>query len=184
MIVGRQHAVRDRGAADAVEAVAARDDVAGQRVLGAVLAVADRRPVALEPVERRHLGLELDRRAVRDARGDQVLHHLLLAVDRHHLAGDQLGEMHVDQLAVAEADVDRLVDHAFAPQPLVEAELVHQVDGALLQHAGAHAILHIGAAARLEHDAVDAFAIEQMREEQAGRPRADDGDLCVHFLSP
>ena len=91
--------------------------------------------------------------------------------------------MHVDQLAVAEADVDRLVDHAFAPQPLVEAQFVHQVDGALLQHAGAHAVLDVGAAARFEHDAVDAFAIEQMREEQAGRPRADDGDLCVHFLS-
>ena len=38
-----------------------------------------------------------------------------------------------------EADVDRLVDHAFAPQPLIEAELMHQVDRALLQHAGAHA---------------------------------------------
>ena len=183
MIVGGEHAFGDRRAADAMKAVAARDDVAGQRVLGVALAVADRRPVAIEPFERRHLGLELDRRAVRDARRDQVLHDLLLAVDRHHLAGDQLGEMHVDQLAVAEADVDRLVDHAFAPQPLVEPELGHQVDGALLQHAGAHAIFHIGAAARFEHDAVDALAIEQMREEQPGRPRADDADLRVHFLS-
>ena len=87
--------------------------------------------------------------------------------------------MDVDQLA-AEADVDRLVDHAFAPQPLIEAELAHQVDRALLQHAGAHAVLHIGAAARLEHDAVDAFAVEKMREKQARRTRADDGDLCVH----
>ena len=79
-----------------------------------------------------------------------------------------------------EADVDRLVDHAFAPQPLIEAKFVHQVDRALLQHAGAHAILHIGAAARLEHDAIDALAIEKMREKQARRTRADDGDLCVH----
>ena len=85
----------------------------------------------------------------------------------------------MDQLA-AEADVDRLVDHAFAPQPLVEAELTHQVDRALLQHAGTHAVLHIGAAARLEHDAVDAFAVEKMGKKQARRTRADDGDLCVH----
>ena len=83
----------------------------------------------------------------------------------------------------AEADVERLVDHAFAPQPLVDAELVHQVDGALLQHAGAHATLDVVAAARLQHDAIDAGAMQQMREKQSGRPRADDGDLCVHFLS-
>ncbi len=89
----------------------------------------------------------------------------------------------MDQLAVAEADVDRLVDHAFAPQPLVQAELAHQIDGALLQHAGAHAVFHIGAAARFQHDAVDALAIEQMREEQARGARADDDDLRVHFLS-
>ena len=91
--------------------------------------------------------------------------------------------MHVDQLAVAEADVDRLVDHAFAAQPLIEPKLGHQVDGALLQHAGAHAVFHIGAAARFEHDAVDALAIEQMREEEARGPRADDSDLRVHFPS-
>ena len=79
--------------------------------------------------------------------------------------------------------IDRLVDHAFAPQPLVEPQLGHQVDGALLQHAGAHAILHIGAAARLEHHAVDAFAIEQCDEKQPRGARADDGDLCVHRSS-
>ena len=150
-----------------MKAVAARDDIAGERVLGIVLAIADRRPVRIEALERGDLCLEFDRRAVRKPRGDQVLHDLLLAVDRDHLAGDQFGKMNVDQLAVAEADIDRLVDHALAAQPLVEPKLGHQVDRALLQHAGAHAVFHIGAAARFEHHAVDALAIKQMREEKA-----------------
>lgn len=91
--------------------------------------------------------------------------------------------MNVDQLAVAEPDVDRLVDHALAAQALVEAEFGHQVDRALLQHTGAHAVLNVRAAARFEHDALDAFAIEQMGEKQPCGARADDGDLRVHFLS-
>ena len=77
--------------------------------------------------------------------------------------------MHMDQLAVAEADVDRFVDHALAAQPLVEPKLGHRVDGALLQHAGTHAVFHIGAAARFEHHAVDALAIKEMRKDRALR---------------
>ena len=91
--------------------------------------------------------------------------------------------MNVDQLAIAEADIDRLVDHALAAQPLVEPKLGHQVDRALLQHAGTHAVFHIGAAARFEHHAVDALAIKEMREEKTGRSRTDDPDLRVHFPS-
>ena len=45
-------------------------------------------------------------------------------------------------------DVERLVDHALAAQPAIDAQLRHQVDGALLQHAGAHPALDIVAAAR------------------------------------
>ena len=69
----------------------------------------------------------------------------------------------MDQLA-GEADVERLVDHALAAQPLVDAEVGHQVDGALLQHAGAHAVFDVGAAARFQHDAVDPGALQQQRE--------------------
>ena len=89
--------------------------------------------------------------------------------------------MHVDQL-VLEADVDRLVDHAFAAHPLIEPELRHQIDSALLQHAGAHATFYVGAAARFEHDAVDALAVKQVREKEPRGTRADNSDLRVHGL--
>ena len=91
--------------------------------------------------------------------------------------------MHVNQLVLAEADVDRLVDHALAAHALIKPKLGHQVDGALLQHAGAHAIFHVSAALRFEHDAVDPLAIEQVREKESRGPRADDSDLAVHGVS-
>ena len=65
-------------------------------------------------------------------------------------------------------------------QPLAGAEFVHQLDGALLQHAGAHAALDVVAAARLQHHAIDAGAMQQQRQEQPGRTGADDPDLRAH----
>ena len=38
-----------------------------------------------------------------------------------------------------------------------DADLVEQVDGALLEHAGAHPLLHVGAVAVFEDDRVDAL---------------------------
>ena len=62
----------------------------------------------------------------------------------------------------------------------VDAEVGHQVDGALLQHAGAHAAFDVVAAPRLQHDAVDAGALQQQRQEQPRGTRADDADLRAH----
>ena len=72
---------------------------------------------------------------------------------------------------------------AFAVHALAEADFAQQRDGAGLQHAGANPLQHVGAGLPLQHDAVDAVAIENMREQQAGGPAADDGDLCTHGRS-
>ena len=178
-VVDRERILRDGGAADAVEAVAAGDDVAFERLVPALVLEMDRRPLAVEAVDVRRLGLEQDRAAARQPRRDQILHHLLLAIDRDDLARRQHRQVDVDD-AAAEADVEPRVGHALAMQPLAGAELVHQVDGALLQHAGAHAALDVVAAARLQHDAVDAGALQQQRQEQPGRTGADDPDLRAH----
>ena len=54
---------------------------------------------------------------------------------------------------------------------------LQQVDGALLEHAGAHALLDVLAAAVLEHDRLDAAQVQQVREQQPGGAGADDADL-------
>ena len=171
--------MRDRSAADTVEAVTAGDDVAGQRVVLAAVLEADRRLVAIEPIDAGRFRIEQDRHAAREIGRDQILHHLLLAVDVDQLAAGDTGQIDVDQLA-GKADVEPIVDHALAAQTLIDTEIGHQIDGALLQHTGAHAAFDILAAARFQHDAFDAGTLQQQREEQPRGSRADDTDLRTH----
>ena len=58
--------------------------------------------------------------------------------------------------------------------------LHEQVDGALLEHAGAHALLDVVAAAGLEHHRLDALPVQEVREQEPGRAGADDPDLRAH----
>jgi hypothetical protein len=161
-----------------VRAVAAGHEVAAELVIAAVLAVADERARRLEPGQLDSLDLEVDGAAGREARGDEVLYHLLLAVDGDRPPAGQIGER--DAVAAAiEAEQDAVVDQPLALQPVGQPEAVQEIDGALLQHAGAHALLDVVAAPVLEHDRGDAGAVEQVREHQPGRTSSDDGDLRV-----
>ena len=112
---------RDAAPADAVVAVGADDDVAVELVVDAVVAVGHR---GLEPVEaaRLHLArLEEERRSGRLVLLDQVVHELLLAVDRDR-AADELAEVDVVPPALV-LQVDAAVHEAALPQIGVEAEL-------------------------------------------------------------
>src|SRR5207253_8669015 len=52
-----------------------------------------------------------------------------------------------------------------------------QLGRSLLEHAGADAVLDVLAAAIFEDDALDSRDLEQARQGEPGRPRADDPDL-------
>ena len=60
---------------------------------------------------------------------------------------------------------------------VAQARLVEHVDAALFEHAGAHAVLDIVAAAVLQHDRLDPGLGQEMGEEQARRACSDDPDL-------
>ena len=63
-----------------------------------------------------------------------------------------------DAVALAvELQLDAVVDEALALHALADAGRGEQVDRALLEHAGADALLDVLAAARLEHDRLDAL---------------------------
>ena len=79
--------------------------------------------------------------------------------------------------AAAEAQLDAVVEQAFAAHPLADAGFGEEVDRALLQHAGAHAMLDVLAVARFEHHGLDARAVQEVRQHESGRPRAEDADL-------
>jgi hypothetical protein len=66
------------------------------------------------------------------------------------------------------------------PGGRAEADLVHQVHRRLLEHAGAHALLHVLAVAALDHDGLDAPKLQQAAEHQPRGPASDDRDLGTH----
>jgi hypothetical protein len=162
-----------------VEAVAAGDHVALELPVGAVVAIAHARALRIEAVHRHVVDLEQEREPRVEPRGDQVLHDLRLAVDDDRAAG-QLLHRHVVPLA-AELEVDAPVDDPVGVHPRAHAGVPQQVGGALLEHAGADALLDVLAAAALEDDRLDPLAGEQLRERQAGGPGADDADLRAHL---
>ena len=162
-----------------MEAVAAGDEVALELVRPALVLERDPGPVGLEAVHGDLARLEEQRLAGVAADPDQILHDLGLAVDRDRPPAGQLGER--DAVAAAlEAQLEALVDEPLAVQALADAGLGQDVDRALLEDAGTDALLDVGAAAGLEHDGLNALAREQVAEEQAGRPGADDADLGAH----
>lgn len=86
----------------------------------------------------------------------------------------------------AEAQLDPVMDQPQTLHPLADAGFIEQVDGALLEQAGANSLLDIFAAASLEHDGLDAGKVQQVLQHQARRARSDNADLCapIHFNAP
>ena len=127
-------------------------------------------------------GLEHDLAAGGQAGRDEVLDDLLLAVDGDRAPG-QLEE--VDAVAApVEGQLDAAVGEALAVEAIGEPELAQQLDGRVLEHAGAHAVLDVGPVALLEHDAVDVARREQVGEHEPGRTGADDRHLGRRGRSP
>ena len=167
---------RNRRAVDAVKSVAAGDDVAGELVLDAVLPKTDARRVRVEVVDAHVIDLEVQRAAGRQARLDEIVDDLVLTVDGDRAAAGELG--HVDAVPrAAEGEIDAIVPQPFAREPFADANLVHQIDRALLEHARANPLDHVLPAALFEDDGVDALEMQQLPEHQSGGARADDADL-------
>ena len=60
---------------------------------------------------------------------------------------------------------------------------LQQLDRALLQHPGPDPLLDVLAATQLQHHRVDAVQVEEVRQQQPGRPRPDDPHLGPHGRS-
>src|SRR5213075_2388302 len=104
-ILALERARRNRGPADAVEAVSTRDQIE--------LLVADEAALRVDALDRR---VEVQRKTGREPRGDQVLHDLRLALD-HDPASDELLEIEMVALAV-ELEIDAAVRDPLAVHPL------------------------------------------------------------------
>ena len=179
LVVGLEHVGRDRGAADAVIAVAAGDIVAVDAHACAVFLVGHERPRRCQVVQLHVGGLVDDNAAGFVAGGKQIFGDGGLAVGHHRLAGIF---PRVDQKArpVFPGDPRAVVQMPLAVHALAEPDLAQERDGAGLEHAGANPLQHVGAGLPLQHDRFDAVAIENVREQQTGGAGADDDDLGAH----
>ncbi len=79
--------------------------------------------------------------------------------------------------APVEPELDTAVHQPLAQQPVPDADLHEQVHRPLLEHAGPNAALDVLPAPGLEDHRVDAEPVQQVGEDEAGRPGADDPDL-------
>jgi hypothetical protein len=166
----------DRRAADAVEPVAAGDDVALDRLRLALVDEADPWPGRLDAGELDILDLEQQRAPTFEPVRDQVLDDLCLAVDRDRATIGKIAERDPVTLAL-ELQVDSVVDDSLAVQPFGDAGAFEQLHGALFEQPRPDPPLHVVAATVLEHDRFDSRLLEQPREQQPGRPGADDRNL-------
>jgi hypothetical protein len=99
------------------------------------------------------------------------------------LRPSQGGEVHAVAPAV-EAELDAVVDEAFAVHALAGPAGAQHVGRALFEDAGALALLDVVAVARLQQYAVDSGLVQQAGEQQPRRAAADDADGGAHQLPP
>ena len=160
-----------------MEPVAARDEVAGNLVIGAVVPIADARMCRVDVVDAQARCLEQEHPAAALARRDQILDDLALPVDGDRAAAGELGEVDVMPRS-AKRKVDAVVPQALR-QAIADAHRVHQVHRALLEDAGTDALDDVLARVALDDHRVDAGLVQQLTQNQARGARADDRDLCA-----
>ena len=143
-------------------AVAARDEIALERVRSSASAVAQPRPRAGEILQHDVVDLEQWQRSARGAGVHEIFRELGLAVDR-----EPRGLLcEVDAITLrADRDLDARVLQAFALEALRDAGFAQDRDGALLDDTGTHSAEHVVATAPFEHDAIDARSLEQLCEQ-------------------
>ena len=100
----------------------------------------------------------------------------MLGVDGDAFPSGQLLEVNA-MAASMEAQLDSMVDHAFALHPFTHSGFCEQVDRALFQNACADSFLDILPAAIFDDDRFDSLQMEKVGEHQASRPCAYDSDL-------
>jgi hypothetical protein len=162
-----EHSRGDRPAADAVEAVASGEDVALELPRPPIVDEADTRPIGRQVVHPDVAGLKEEWQPARDARTDQILDDLRLAVN-HDRASRQLAEPQAVTLDL-ELELDPAVREPLAFDRDADAELGEEVGVALLDHTGADPLLAVLAAARLDDDRLDPLGLEDPRQ---GQPTA------------
>ena len=114
--------------------------------------------------------------AGRDAGVVQVFQNFVLRINRNSLSPGKFLKIN-SMTAPSEAQLDPMMNQAFAILPLPDTHLREQVNRSLFQHARPDALLGILAAAIFDDDGVDPLQIQKVREHETGGSRANNPDL-------
>ena len=161
-----------------METIAPANKIADDLVRLAVVLEANTRRLTVQIMGPCVIRFEQNRSAGMQARLDEILHHLVLRVHRDGAAASQFLHVYAVTLPV-KAKFYTVMDQPFAAQALAHSRCVEQIHCALFEHAGAVALLHMPARLRLDYDGLDAFKVEQVREQKTGGSRANDADFRV-----
>jgi hypothetical protein len=181
-IIGCERGRRNARPTNAVKAVTAADKIAGKLDIATAVAEANFWCAAGKIMDAHVARLEQNLPAVGEPPRNQVLHHLLLAVDGYALA-HEVAEIDVVQ-GPAEGEIDAVVKHAFALHARADAGFDKEVARPLLDQPGADAALDILAAAVFQDYALDPLQVKEMRQHQPRGPGTDDTDLSAHLALP
>jgi hypothetical protein len=146
------------------------------------MSVTNPRRALLEIVHADVVGLEHDLPTSGEPCSNQILHHLVLAVD-HHMLANQVGEIDPMIRAIEPHDHTRM-QHAFLPHARAHSRVVQQLLRSVLQHTRANAVFDVVARTRLEHDRFDALQMQQMRQQQPSRAGSNNTNLRPHPMPP
>ena len=125
-----EHPVGNTWSADAVESVAAGNEIAIDFLRPAVMLEADVRPLRFQIVHRDVVDLKQKRRTIGKSALHEILHDFLLPIDCNTLV-HQFFEINAVQVAV-DADIDSPVQHSLALHAATDAYVGEQVGGPML----------------------------------------------------
>src|ERR1700687_3321147 len=114
-----------------------------------------------------------------EPRCNKIFDDLLLGIDRNR-ATCQLFEIDAMTSSV-EANFYAIMNQSFTLHSAAYAHIRQQFDGALLQDSCSDALFTVQSSSRLDHDGMDTFAMQKLRQDKPGRSCADDPHLCAYF---
>src|SRR4029077_17946575 len=174
----RERARGNGGTADAMETVAAGNEIAGQLGFLSFMQEKNPGPRRVKIVDADFFGFKEKRAAESEPCIHEVFDDFALGIDRDGAAG-QVRE--IDAMgAPAEAQINAVMHEPFALHSLAHAHFSEQVGGVLFEEAGADALLTILAAVQFEHNGSNSPLMQQMAEHKARRAGADDANLGAH----
>jgi len=110
------------------------------------------------------------------ARVGEIFDDFMLGVDGDSFSSGQILEIDA-MTASMEAQLDSMMNHAFALHPFAHPGFCEQINRPLFQNAGADAFLDILPAAIFDHDRFNSLQLEKVGKRQTSRSRAYDSDL-------